>query len=105
MIYACYNCGWNINARTLKDKYGNVTTDFTKTNVGEHMLYDHKAFCSEYCIEVFKMYPKPRQPIQDFWENGEWGDWKKERKIGRVRKPKFKLHSIKSELFKPKPTS
>ena len=66
-------CSWRINQ-------GNrVPIEFVLT----YKLYDHKPFCSDYCIEWYKL-KKPKKPCPEADES-YWPDWKKERKIGRIR--------------------
>ena len=69
MIYTCWFCGWRINQR----KPGEADNP----NIGKHLLFDHHAFCSKYCINSYKCKKnkKPESP-QD------WGfiQWKKEHK-------------------------
>ena len=88
MIYLCQNCGWRINQR-----YDN---DIAEGIVGKHLLYNHKAFCSEYCIEKAKGNPHilNRNVIPSDWNeqgrglNGIYGNWKTDRKINRQPRPK-----------------
>jgi len=85
MIYNCWNCGWSINKR-----YGNNEID--PKDVGKYLLYDHKTFCSDYCIDSFKsLKTKPDVcPVADSCESGDgYCDhpehynvgWKKARKM------------------------
>lgn len=86
MLYHCYTCGWIINGRTVKDKYENITTNYEKKDTGEHLTYKNLPFCTQLCIEEYKLgLVKKRASPQDYWENGIWGNWKIERKINRVR--------------------
>ena len=83
MIYRCYGCGWRINERR------NVT-DIKK--IGSHLLYDHKPFCSDGCIQQYKCQKnKPTTaPITDWHEEDNIAadnttviyGWKSRRKNG-----------------------
>lgn len=85
MIYNCWNCGWAINKR-----YGN--SDINPKDIGKYLLYNHKPFCSDYCIDCFKsLKTKPDIcPIADSCESGDGFcdhpehyniGWKKARKL------------------------
>ena len=69
MIYNCWSCGWRINQRkNVKDIH----------DIGKYLLYNHKPFCSDYCIKEFKY--KNNQtvdcaPISDWNEIGPL-NWK-----------------------------
>ena len=100
MIFLCQNCGWRINQR--KDTRNNPE------KIGKYLLYEHKPFCSNLCINMTKAKPYTlTQPIEpsDWEESGYINlnrpngieNWKTERKIGRVR-PNRKLYKI----YKPK---
>ena len=77
MIYRCWNCGWRINQRY---------TSYTD-KIGTHLLYDHVPFCSEYCIDLYKLLKtKPKEsPKSDWYED----EWKLKRKINRKKEVKF----------------
>jgi hypothetical protein len=89
MIYLCQNCGWSINSRycdsTIKPE-----------EVGKHLLYNHLPFCSETCIESAKNRPfvLKRQVHPSDWddqnwtENGRITNWRIERKLKRMPRPK-----------------
>jgi hypothetical protein len=89
MIHLCWNCGRRINERF--NCRGPV--DIDPQEVGKFLLFDHKTFCSQYCIGWWKerycgakRRPLPKvAPIYDWNENGIEGYWKQERKVGRVR--------------------
>lgn len=67
MIYTCWGCGWRINS------------------IINQLLFEHHPFCSELCINLFIKNNRRRAAVQDWYENGVWGNWKKERKVNRVR--------------------
>lgn len=86
MIYLCQNCGWRINDRQQNKD--------TSENIGKHLLYKGKPFCSEHCIECAKAKPNilDRQVRPSDWDEAGWTDknrpngianWKTERKIKR----------------------
>ena len=82
MIYLCQSCGWRINER--------YNSDMPPENVGKHLIYQHKAFCSEDCIETAKSNPGilTRTVVPSDWNeqlNGAHSNWKIERKINRQR--------------------
>jgi len=100
MILLCQNCGWRINER--RDCKNNPE------QIGKYLLYNHKPFCSELCIENTKAKPYDitRPIIPSDWN--ELGDsnpsrpngienWKTERKINRSRPMRklFKLYKVK----------
>lgn len=88
MIYLCQNCGWRINQRYERT--------IAPENVGKHLLYNHMAFCSEYCIESAKANPfvikrqvRPSDWDEQGWtQNGVYSNWKIERKLNRPTRPK-----------------
>ena len=89
MIYLCQNCGWRINERKyVKDE----------KDIGKHLLYNHKPFCSERCINEAKKNPRilERQVIPSDWNEQGWGypddikTWKTERKVNRIREKRNK---------------
>lgn len=92
MIYNCWYCGNRINSRFYKDKYGDIhKTGVKDEDVGKHKLHDGKAFCNECCIDNYKnlsqLKKNIRAPPSDYWENGIWGEWKKERRLRNKIKP------------------
>lgn len=89
MIYLCQSCGWRINER-IKNKD-------TPENIGKHLLYKGRAFCSKNCIEFAKENPKilDVQVIPSNLDEAGWTDknrpngianWKTERKINKANK-------------------
>ena len=80
MILLCTGCGWRINQRYLRD--------INPEDVGKYMIYKHKPFCSEGCIELAKRYPNILDRVlipSDWEENGVIREWKKDRKVNRKR--------------------
>jgi hypothetical protein len=87
MIYRCWGCGWRINERQ-----SNMDQP---ENIGKHILYEHKPFCSDFCIRTYQNFKiKPiTAPISnwDEIETGQPGDinynpnWKTLRKINRKK--------------------
>lgn len=85
MIYLCTGCGWRINQRYPNTEGNHLLEE----DIGKHLLYKHRAFCSKGCIELAKRYPilLEREVIPSDWEeNGIIREWKKDRKINRIRK-------------------
>lgn len=88
MIYLCQNCGWRINER--------YNINIAQEIIGKHLLYNHKAFCSEDCIEKAKENPHilNRYIIPTDWNeqgwtvNGVYSNWKIERKLNRISRSK-----------------
>lgn len=88
MIPLCYGCGWRINERNKQ--YG--PTGIHPSLIGTYLLYRHMPFCHQSCIDRLKDEKKRmnrfnNEYIQasDWNENGRLGEWKKERKINRIR--------------------
>ena len=59
MIYLCQTCGHRINQRTCDGSVYQPNEplrkrDIKAEDVGKHLLYNHKPFCSEKCIEEAK---------------------------------------------------
>ena len=86
MIYLCQTCGWRI-----KQRYNNPA--IRTEDIGRHLLYCNRAFCSEECICVAKLNPKilERDVDPSDWDecldsrnsfNGK-STWKIERKKNR----------------------
>ena len=107
MIYLCQACGHRINQRTSYRSSWRPDEPLEKTGIpdeeiGVHLIYKHKAFCSEYCIELAKSKPciLEREVIPyDFFERGDHNPdrpngietWKTERKIRRPKRVKNKI--------------
>tara|TARA_Y100001970_G_scaffold180354_1_gene219590 strand:+ start:147 stop:506 length:360 start_codon:yes stop_codon:yes gene_type:complete len=104
MIYLCQTCGWRINERChTKEDIDDKTqfrNDIRDEDIGKHLLYKHKAFCSIKCINKAKEYPRilNRIVVPSDWNEQGWNNkdrpngietWKTERKINRIR-PKIK---------------
>tara|TARA_B000000557_G_scaffold233217_1_gene207611 strand:+ start:99 stop:413 length:315 start_codon:yes stop_codon:yes gene_type:complete len=104
MIYLCQTCGWRINERChTKEDIDDKTQfrdDICDEDIGKHLLYKHKAFCSIECINKAKKYPRilNRIVVPSDWNEQGWNNkdrpngietWKTERKINRIR-PKIK---------------
>ena len=89
MIYQCQYCGGRINER--KDNKE------TPEEIGKCLLYNNKAFCSNWCIEQTKSKPYVLSLDKPFFNPYNWtqemSNWKTERKIGRKRKMR-KLYRI-----------
>jgi hypothetical protein len=86
MIYLCAACGWRINERIKNPDV-----------IGKHLLYQHRAFCSEHCIQMDKQNPKlikdepiPSDQNERGWrtKEGEYTNWKIERKLKRAPRTK-----------------
>ena len=79
MIYYCQYCGWRINQRTQ-----NI---ITPENIGKHLLYNGKAFCSEDCINIAKKRPYIMSLNKPYFEPYKWteelSNWKNLRKLRR----------------------
>ena len=90
MIYTCWNCGWRINQRTPGEA--------DNVRIGSHLLHNHHAFCSQYCIDDNSSKSKFKQsrpePDQD-WNT----TWKAERRNKKRPKHKKSYKSIKSNEF------
>lgn len=100
MIYLCQCCGTRINQRTAdRSIYApneSHKTDVSPENVGKHLLYKHRAFCQQSCIEEAKKHPHilNREVTPSNWfERNEHNPerpnniqtWKTERKINRTK--------------------
>lgn len=90
MIYTCSNCLWRINERTInsKMKIYKIKAD-NDPSIGKYITYEHKAFCSAYCVEEWKCKktkPKYVTGCADWYEE----EWKIERKINRPKRLKRK---------------
>ncbi len=100
MIYLCQTCGYRINQRTCDgstwrpDSPLRRNTQIKAEDVGKHLLYNHKPFCSVECIDVAKKIPYIMKreviPSNDFEKGSFHPDrpngietWKTERKIKR----------------------
>jgi hypothetical protein len=113
MIILCQTCGNRINQRTsdqsiYKSNEILSRTGIADSDVGKHLLYNGKPFCSDDCIEKAKSKPtilvkevRPSNAFERGFPNPNRPNgietWKTERKIGRVR-PMRKL----SKLLKSK---
>jgi hypothetical protein len=79
MIYRCWSCGWRINERKKDEK--------NNTRIGSvHFMFKHHPFCSQMCVDNYKIGDANEAPISDWNEKG-WLDhdgditnWKAERK-------------------------
>lgn len=88
IIHLCQTCGWRINQR--------YNRTIAQEDVGKHLLYNHMAFCSEYCIEkakedprILNLYIMPTDWNEQGWtENGVYSNWKIERKLNRSKRVK-----------------
>jgi len=84
MIYRCWHCGWRINGRRSGEE--------DNPRIGRHMIWNSHPFHDEGCIEDYKKENcktgdnSYEAPTADYTESGRWGEWKKERKIGRIRR-------------------
>ena len=101
MIFLCQTCGYRINQRTCDGSTWRPDETLGRTgvrdeDVGKHLLYNHKPFCSNECIEEAKNNPYilkreviPSNALErpDFNPDRPNGleNWKTERKIGRIR--------------------
>ena len=101
MIFLCQTCGYRINQRTCDGPSWRPDEPLGRTgvrdeDVGKHLLYNHKPYCSKECIEVAKKNPyilqrevRPANALErpDFNPDRPNGleNWKTERKIGRIR--------------------
>ena len=89
MIYQCQYCGRRINERKNNEE--------TPEKIGKCLLYNNKAFCSNWCIEQTKRYPYVLSLDRPYFDHYAWSpemsNWKRERKIGRKRKMR-KLYRI-----------
>lgn len=87
MIYVCWGCGHRIRQRTTSSDFEIFHLDqfILPEEIGQHLLYDHRPFCNDYCINVYQLQKTKPIFISDI--DGTWDDdwWKKERKIGRIR--------------------
>lgn len=99
MIYNCFACNRRINER--KDYYNGILDSAdgydnmnNRESIGKHLLYNHKAFCSDYCIEIYKKHPRMQKqdPNISGWEGTcnnntiRYIHWKDQRKIDRNKK-------------------
>jgi len=92
MIYLCQTCGWSINSR-----YRNK--NLKPEEIGKHLLYNNKPFCSNDCIEIAKTKPyillRQVQPAdwddENYKLNGMITNWRIQRKLNRVKRKKNKL--------------
>jgi len=63
MIYLCQCCGSRINQRTRDGSIWRSAdeplgrTSVEPSQVGKYLLYNHKPFCSDLCIEYAKKHP------------------------------------------------
>lgn len=83
MIYLCQNCGWRINTRLcIKQRISNEPKE-----IGSHLLYCHKPFCSDWCIEEAKKHP---YILERTVKPSDWNEpeWKINRKLRRGKRPK-----------------
>ena len=90
MIYTCSNCFWRINERT-NNKWGTPykIKEPDDPSIGKYITYEHKAFCSGYCVNEWKCKKtKPKYVLKssDWFED----EWKMERKINRPKRLKQK---------------
>lgn len=89
MIYLCQTCGWRINER-IKIKHT------PGVEIGQHFLYAHKPFCSQWCIDEAKKHPyileRTRKPSD--WDEPQW---KIDRKLRRPKRPKNR-HNLSSSM-------
>lgn len=114
MIFLCQNCGHRINQRTGDRSIWNpdepsYKIEIDESEIGKYLLYNHKPFCSEECIEYAKSKPyimkKDVKPYNDY-ESGFYNPdrpngietWKTERKIRRIRN-KEKIKKINYSPF------
>lgn len=102
MIYLCQTCGYRINQRTCDGSTWNPKEPLARNNindadVGKHLLYNHKPFCSKECIEEAKNNPTillrdvtPANYLERYKYNPErpngLENWKTERKFIRKMK-------------------
>ena len=98
MIFLCQTCGMRINERCYQDDDDELQfTDISDKDIGKHLLYNHKPFCSVRCINKAKDNPNilNREVIPYDWNEQGYNNknrpncienWKTERKINRIRK-------------------
>jgi hypothetical protein len=94
MILLCQACGWRINQR-------NTNIEQPLDEIGKHLIYNNKPFCSERCIEKAKTIPHILSIIK---KPTDWDEpaWKIERKIDRIRPMRklSKIYKSKKQLYK-----
>lgn len=110
MIFLCQTCGYRINQRTADGSTWRPDEPLKRTgvrdkDVGKHLLYNHKPFCSKECIGVAKKNPyilqrevvpsnELERPSYNPNRPNNLNNWKTERKIGRIRNNGLKRNKI-----------
>ena len=92
MLYKCKYCGHDINPRYFRNP-----REEDNPRIGSHLLYEHSAFCSDFCIELWKQCkykPTHTSVLNGAEKSADYCDvpasqWRLERRM-RKNKPKQK---------------